>query len=252
MGATSLRGFELGLCVCVAQVSARTHAPTHPTQLSCVQFQLNTVGGVAMDSDVPVVTSSDDDVPLPIVTGDMVEEEKRLAEERAKQESAEMEEALANQAAMKLEVTAFSKLDDLLSKTQIYSQFLLEKMDDIAMVGKSNSPCELHVFCIFAKTVFYTSTGFSCSSPRLLVTWFLWMVRFQDKRMHQRRRPSKTRSQAKGTSENLQFRKLLLVGYDCPFSMRDFCLGFCAIFLLVRRWEVEERILYKNAILNRF
>jgi len=141
-----------------------------------VQFELNTVGGVAMDSDVPVVTSGDDDVPLPIVTGDMVEEENRLAEERARQEAAEMDEALANQAAIKLEVTAFSKLDDLLSKTQIYSQFLLEKMDDIAMVGKSNSPCELHVFCIFAKTVFYTSTGFSCSSPRLLVTWFLWMV----------------------------------------------------------------------------
>ncbi len=176
MGATSLRGFELGFCVCVSQVSARTHSPTHPTQLRCVQFQLNTVGGVAMDSDVPAVTSGDDDVPLPIVTGDMVEEEKRLAEERAKQEAAEMEEALANQAAMKLEVTAFSKLDDLLSKTQIYSQFLLEKMDDIAMVGKSSSPCELHVFCIFAKTVFYTSTGISCSSPRLLVTWFLWMV----------------------------------------------------------------------------
>lgn len=177
MGATSLRGFELGFFVCVSQVSARTHArTTHPTQLSCVQFELNTVGGVAMDSDVPVVTSGDDDVPLPIVTGDMVEEENRLAEERARQEAAEMEEALANQAAIKLEVTAFSKLDDLLSKTQIYSQFLLEKMDDIAMVGKSNSPCELHVFCIFAKTVFYTSTGFSCSSPRLLVTWFFWMV----------------------------------------------------------------------------
>jgi ATP-dependent DNA helicase len=86
------------------------------------------------DDDVPVVTSGDDDVPLPIVTGDMVEEENRLAEERARQEAAEMEEALANQAAIKLEVTAFSKLDDLLSKTQIYSQFLLEKMDDIAMV----------------------------------------------------------------------------------------------------------------------
>ncbi|CAM6007180.1 unnamed protein product [Sphagnum balticum] len=72
----------------------------------------------------------------------MVEEEKRLAEERAKQEAAEMEEALANQAAMKLEVTAFSKLDDLLSKTQIYSQFLLEKMDDIAMVGQEDAPEE--------------------------------------------------------------------------------------------------------------
>lgn len=63
----------------------------------------------------------------------MLEEEKRLAEERAQQEIAEAEALLKTEP--NLDQTSFSKLDELLSKTQIYSQFLLEKMDDIAIVG---------------------------------------------------------------------------------------------------------------------
>lgn len=63
----------------------------------------------------------------------MLEEEKRLAEERAQQEIVEAEALLKTEP--NLDQTSFSKLDELLSKTQIYSQFLLEKMDDIAIVG---------------------------------------------------------------------------------------------------------------------
>lgn len=80
-----------------------------------------------MDSDAPVITEA------------MLEEEKRLAEERTQQEIAEAE-ALSKMEP-KLDQTSFSKLDELLSKTQIYSQFLLEKMDDIAIVGD--------IFCQF-------------------------------------------------------------------------------------------------------
>lgn len=69
----------------------------------------------------------------PIITEAMLEEEKQLAAERAKEEAAE-KEALLKQAAPKLEHATFSKLDELLNQTQIYSQFLLEKMDDIALV----------------------------------------------------------------------------------------------------------------------
>ena len=71
----------------------------------------------------------------PIITEAMLEEEKQLAAERAKEEAAE-KEAVLKQAPPKLEQATFSKLDELLNQTQIYSQFLLEKMDDIALVRR--------------------------------------------------------------------------------------------------------------------
>lgn len=70
---------------------------------------------------------------VPTITEEMLEEEKRLAEERAHQEAVEAEALLKT--APKLETTTFSKLDELLNQTQIYSQFLLEQMDDIALVS---------------------------------------------------------------------------------------------------------------------
>ena len=68
-----------------------------------------------------------------IVTEKMLEEEKLLAEERAQQEAAEAEALL--KATPNMDESHFSKLDQLLNQTKIYSQFLLERMDDIAMVG---------------------------------------------------------------------------------------------------------------------
>lgn len=71
----------------------------------------------------------------PLITAEMAEEERRLEEERAKVE-AELE---LKKCAPKLGDTMFSKLDELLSQTQLYSEFLLEKMDDIAIAGGDNA-----------------------------------------------------------------------------------------------------------------
>lgn len=71
----------------------------------------------------------------PIITEKMLEEEKLLAVKRAQDEAAEVE--ALSKATPDMDETNFSKLDQLLNQTKIYSQFLLERMDDIAMVGLS-------------------------------------------------------------------------------------------------------------------
>lgn len=86
-------------------------------------------------SDEGASVASDDATVTETVTEKMLEEEKRLAEERAKKEAEEAEALL--KAAPTLDESSFSKLDQLLNQTKIYSQFLLERMDDIAM-----GPCE--------------------------------------------------------------------------------------------------------------
>lgn len=77
----------------------------------------------------------EDDLLLDAKNGDialiskvMAEEEEKLLEARVKEE-----EKLANEAGDLNEIQ-FSKLDDLLTQTQLYSEFLLEKMDDITLV----------------------------------------------------------------------------------------------------------------------
>ncbi|KAG0626380.1 hypothetical protein M758_2G121300 [Ceratodon purpureus] len=82
---------------------------------------------VSVLSDEGASVASDD----AIVTEKMLEEEKRLAEERAQIEAAEAEALL--KATPNMDEAHFSKLDQLLNQTKIYSQFLLERMDDIAM-----------------------------------------------------------------------------------------------------------------------
>lgn len=86
-------------------------------------------GASVASDDAPTVTE--------VVTEKMLEEEKRLADERAKKEAEEAEALL--KAAPNMDESSFSKLDQLLNQTKIYSQFLLERMDDIAMVGVSYS-----------------------------------------------------------------------------------------------------------------
>ncbi|KAL9258714.1 ATP-dependent DNA helicase DDM1-like protein [Drosera capensis] len=65
-----------------------------------------------------------------LISSVMAEEEQNLLQARMKEEEAELEkkpeEALLNDA-------QFSKLDELLTQTQLYSEFLLEKMDDITL-----------------------------------------------------------------------------------------------------------------------
>ncbi|XP_054825112.1 ATP-dependent DNA helicase DDM1 [Prosopis cineraria] len=61
----------------------------------------------------------------------MEEEEKQLLETRIKEEESKHEP----QETPKLNESQFSKLDELLTQTQLYSEFLLEKMDDITLNG---------------------------------------------------------------------------------------------------------------------
>ncbi|CAM6104913.1 unnamed protein product [Calypogeia fissa] len=67
-----------------------------------------------------------------LISEKMAEEEQLLEEQRLK-DLAASEEAVGSQTAV-LEDSLYQKLDTLLSKTQLYSEFLLEKMDKIALV----------------------------------------------------------------------------------------------------------------------
>ncbi|RDY07314.1 ATP-dependent DNA helicase DDM1, partial [Mucuna pruriens] len=62
-----------------------------------------------------------------LISKTMAEEEEKLHEARIKEEEAQCEEALD------LNDTQFNKLDELLTQTKLYSEFLLEKMDDITL-----------------------------------------------------------------------------------------------------------------------
>lgn len=80
-----------------------------------------------------------------LITEAMKKEEEQLEEARIKAE--EEEEARKREEAAKLAFdpkARYSKLDELLTKTQLYSEFLLEKMDKIADVCISH--CVLTVF----------------------------------------------------------------------------------------------------------
>jgi len=63
-----------------------------------------------------------------IVSKTMAEEEEKLLKARIKEEEVQCGEA------PDLSDTQFNKLDELLTQTKLYSEFLLEKMDDIALV----------------------------------------------------------------------------------------------------------------------
>lgn len=63
-----------------------------------------------------------------LVPKSMVEEEENLLKARAKED----EEQLQGPAS--LNESQFDKLDELLTQTKLYSEFLLEKMDDITLV----------------------------------------------------------------------------------------------------------------------
>lgn len=64
-----------------------------------------------------------------LLSESMAKEEENLMEARVKEEEVnELKEA------PKLNDLQFSKLDELLTQTQLYSEFLLEKMDNITVV----------------------------------------------------------------------------------------------------------------------
>lgn len=64
-----------------------------------------------------------------LISKTMILEEEKLLEKRVKEED-DTNELEAPQ----LNDTQFNKLDELLTQTQLYSEFLLEKMDDISKV----------------------------------------------------------------------------------------------------------------------
>ena len=74
------------------------------------------------------VTADIKDDGTSLISKTMVEEEENLIEARMKEEEVQCEEA------PDLNDTQFNKLDELLTQTKLYSEFLLEKMDDITLV----------------------------------------------------------------------------------------------------------------------
>ncbi|KAK8937941.1 ATP-dependent DNA helicase DDM1 [Platanthera guangdongensis] len=69
-----------------------------------------------------------------LISKTMEEEEEKLLEERMNEEKDKQEEKAAPSQEVKL-----SKLDELLTQTQLYSEFLLEKMEDITFNGSENN-----------------------------------------------------------------------------------------------------------------
>ncbi|XP_076952642.1 ATP-dependent DNA helicase DDM1-like [Bidens hawaiensis] len=63
-----------------------------------------------------------------LISDAMADEEKKLEQQRLEEENVEKEAPTLND-------TQFTKLDELLTQTQLYSEFLLEKMDDITKNG---------------------------------------------------------------------------------------------------------------------
>lgn len=72
-----------------------------------------------------------------LISKDMEEEEKKLLEARADEENVEQENVSKNEA--HLNDLQFNKLDELLTQTQMYAEFLLEKMEDITVVYTSST-----------------------------------------------------------------------------------------------------------------
>lgn len=101
-----------------------------------------------------------------LITEAMKKEEEQLEADRAKAE--EEEEARKREEAAKLAFdpeARYSKLDELLTKTQLFSEFLLEKMDQIVDV------CALSLCadCVYVSLL--------VTFPSLLMMVFAWLHR---------------------------------------------------------------------------
>lgn len=68
-----------------------------------------------------------------LISRAMAEEEEKLLEARVKEEDEERKMELEEEP--HLNDSQFTKLDELLTQTQMYSEFLLEKMEDITTVS---------------------------------------------------------------------------------------------------------------------
>ncbi|CAI9108511.1 OLC1v1008111C1 [Oldenlandia corymbosa var. corymbosa] len=82
--------------------------------------------GVKLEEEVFLDAKNGD---LSLISESMAVEEQKLLEERLKNDEDTPKEVPV------LNDTQYSKLDELLTQTELYSEFLLEKMDDITKVG---------------------------------------------------------------------------------------------------------------------
>ncbi|CAK9152420.1 unnamed protein product [Ilex paraguariensis] len=82
--------------------------------------------GVKLEEEILIGAKNGDSS---LISRAMAEEEGKLLEARVKEE--EEEKANEPELVPNLNDTQFTKLDELLTQTQLYSEFLLEKMDDI-------------------------------------------------------------------------------------------------------------------------
>lgn len=82
-------------------------------------------GEVKLEEEVIVDVKDDGSSLLP---ESIAEEEEKLLKARIQEDEVKCEEA------PDLNETQFDKLDELLTQTKLYSEFLLEKMDDITLV----------------------------------------------------------------------------------------------------------------------
>ncbi|KAL8211139.1 hypothetical protein R6Q57_005576 [Mikania cordata] len=100
--------------------------------------------GVKVDEGVFLDAKNGDSY---IISDAMAEEEKKLEHQRHMEEENEEKASVPS-----LNDTQFTKLDELLTQTQLYSEFLLEKMDDITNVF-SYFLFNLHIMFIISKLV---------------------------------------------------------------------------------------------------
>lgn len=75
-----------------------------------------------------------------LISSAMAEEEKKLLESRVKKQ--DVEEVKEPKEALHLNDSQFTKLDELLTQTKMYSEFLLEKMDNITFNVKDEPESE--------------------------------------------------------------------------------------------------------------
>eukprot|EP01018_Ginkgo_biloba_P025603 Gb_06567 [translate_table: standard] len=111
--------------------------------ISVLEDELTSVGcEVPFTGDDIVMPLNFESGEVLLITDDMAEEEKRLEEARVKVEDAGNKILMKNEAP-KVDDSKSSKLDDLLNQTQLYSEFLLEKMDDITYNASVNSNAQM-------------------------------------------------------------------------------------------------------------
>ena len=97
--------------------------------LDDVFTQKSEIEDVLQDHDLLLHDAKNGDTSL--ISKTMAEEEEKLLAERMHNDEESKENVMKPATDRN---TQFSKLDELLTQTQLYSEFLLEKMDDISFV----------------------------------------------------------------------------------------------------------------------